>query len=136
MAPSKKPAQPPQAPPAWYWVRGLHDAGITEVEAFDFPFDYNRFSGQKDVYDRNLLTLRLDSKGAMYDTSVKEIRFYNYKILTPDVSLENREMIWWLSDRLLISDGHFVLEMDLQDFHSYPEDFTFRIKFERAEVLR
>ena len=82
------------------------------------------------------MKLKIDSKGAIYDTSVKEIHFYNYKILTPDISLENRKIIWWLADRLIANDNNFVLEIDLQDFNAYPEDFTFKIKFERIEVVR
>ena len=122
--------------PDWYWTTGLHDAGIVGVESFEFPFDYNKFFGQKSKYNRNLLKLKIDSKGAIYDTSVKEIHFYNYKILTPDISLENRKIIWWLADRLIANDHNFVLEIDLQDFNAYPEDFTFKIKFERIEVVR
>ena len=125
----------PENPPEWYWAGGLHDAGITAIETFEFPFDYNKFIRQKSKYDRNLLKLTIDSKSALYDTSVHEIRFYNYKILTPDISLENRKIIWWLSDRLIENDNDFVLEIDLQDFDSYPEDFTFKIRFERAEVI-
>ena len=129
-------AQCPETPPDWYWVKGLHDACITEVETFDFPFDYNKFIGEKSKNNRNLMKLKVDSKGAIYDTTIKEIYFYNYKILTPDISLENRKNIWWLSDRLSEVDGGFVLEIDLQDFDAYPEDFTFKIKFDRADVKR
>ena len=50
-------------------------------------------SDKKNKHNRNLLKLKIDSKGAIYDTSVKEIHFYNYKILTPDISLENRKII-------------------------------------------
>ena len=70
----------PENPPEWYWTKGLHDAGIIEVESFEFPFDYNKFVGQKSKYNRNLLKLKIDSKGAIYDTSVKEIHFYNYRL--------------------------------------------------------
>lgn len=136
MAAKEYSAQCPENPPAWYWIKGLHDAGITEVAAFEFPFDYNKFIKDKNNYNRNLLKLKVDSKGALFDTTVKEIRFYNYKILTPDISLENRSIMWWLSDRLREADGCFVLDIDLHDFKSYPEDFTFKIKFERAEVIR
>lgn len=72
----------------------------------------------------------------MFDTSVKEIRFYNYKVLTPEISLENRKVMWWLSDRLVVCDRNFVLEIGLCDVDAYPEDFTYKIKFERAEVIR
>ena len=103
----------PENPPEWYWTKGLHDAGITEVESFEFPFDYNKFIGQKSKYDRNLLKLKIDSKGAIYDTSVKEIHFYNYKILTPDISLENRKIINLkiknTDENYLIPIGIFVL---------------------------
>lgn len=136
MAAKEYSAQYPEKPPAWYWIKGLHDAGITEVEVFEFPFDYKKFIEEKNKYTRNLLKLKVDSKGALFDTTVKEIRFYNYKILTPDISLENRKVIWWLSDRLSEVDGYFVLEIDLHDSKSYPEDLTFKVKFERAEVIR
>ena len=33
----------PENSPDWYWTNGLHDAGIVEVESFEFPFDYNKF---------------------------------------------------------------------------------------------
>ena len=45
----------PDNPPEWYWINGLHDAGIMGVEAFEFPFDYNKFVGEKSKYNRNLL---------------------------------------------------------------------------------
>ena len=45
----------PENPPNWYWINGLHDAGIVEVETFDFPFDYNKYVGEKSNYNRNLL---------------------------------------------------------------------------------
>ena len=119
----------PENPPEWYWTRGLHVACIKAVESFEFLFDYNN-------YNRNLLKLIIDSKGAIYDTSVKEIRFYNYKILTSDFSLDNRKTIWWLSDRLIENGDNYILEIDLQDLDSYPEEFTFKIKFEQVEVIR
>ena len=44
--------------------------------------------------------------------------------------------MWWLADRLTKNDDHYVLEIDLQDVDSYPEDFTYSVKFDRAEVIR
>lgn len=126
----------PDNPPDWYWTTGLHDACIIGVETFDFPFDYNKFIGEKNKYNRNLLALKIDGTGAIYDSSVKEIRFFNYKTLTTEISLENRKKVWWLADRLVDHGDHYTLEIDLQDFDSYPEEFTYRIKFERAEVDR
>ena len=126
----------PENLPEWYWVNGLHDAGIIGVEAYEFPFDYNKFVGEKSNYNRNLLILKINAKGALYDNSVEAIHFYNYKVLSPDISLENRKTIWWLADRLSEQDNHYILEIDLQDLDSYPEDFTFKIKFDRVEVKR
>ena len=126
----------PDNPPKWYWITGLHDAYIVGVETFEFPCDYNRFIGEKNKYDRNLMALRINAKGALYDNEVKEIRLFNYKVLTDDISLDNREKVWWSTDRLVDHGEYYTLEIDLQDFDSDPEDFTFKIKFERAEVDR
>ena len=126
----------PDNPPDWYWISGLHDACIVGVERFEFPFDYNKFIGEKNKYNRNLMTLKINSQGAIYDNTVKEIRLFNYKILTDDISLEGREKAWWLADRLVDHGKYYILEIDLQDFDAYPEEFTFKIKFERAEVDR
>lgn len=126
----------PESPPAWYWVKGLHDAHITFVESFEFPFDYDRFTRGKNTYDRNCLTLTVDAAVAMFDTSVKVIRLYNYKYLSPETALEGHGTLWWIGDRLTVSEGRFELEIDLYDGEAFPEEFTVRIRFERAEVER
>ena len=82
------------------------------------------------------MTLKINAKGAMFDDTVKEIRLYNYKSLTDSISLEGRNKVWWLADRLSDHGEYFTLEIDLQDFDSEPENFTYKIKFERAEVDR
>lgn len=129
-------AQSPESPPDWYWVKGLHDAHITLVESFEFPFDYDRFTREKNTYDRNCLTLTLDAAGAMFDTSVKAIRLYNYKYLSTETTLEGHGTLWWIGDRLTVSDGRFELEIHLYDSEGFPEDFSVRIRFDRAEVER
>ena len=126
----------PDNPPDWYWVSGLHDACIVDVEYFEFPFDYNKFVGNKNSYDRNLMLLKINASGALYEQDIKEIKLFNFKIITNNIELQGRKKVWWLADRLTEKDGHYYLEIDLQDFDSYPEDFTFEIKFDRAEVIR
>jgi hypothetical protein len=126
----------PDIPPDWYWVNGLHDACIVNVEYFEFPFDYNKFVGNKNSYDRNLMLLKINASGALYEQDIKEIKFFNFKIITNNIELQGRNKVWWLADRLTEKDGHYYLEIDLQDFDSYPEDFIFEIKFDRAEVVR
>ena len=72
----------PDNPPEWYWISGLHDACIIGTESFEFPFDYNKFIGEKNIYNRNLITLRINAKGALYDNEVKEIRLFNFSNTT------------------------------------------------------
>ena len=126
----------PDNPPEWYWVSGLHDACIVGVESFEFPFDYNKFVGEKKKYNRNLFAIKINAKGALYDNTVKGIRFFNYKVLTDQITLIGREKIWWMADKLVDHGDYYTLEIELQDFDSDPEDFTYKIKFERAEVDR
>ena len=126
----------PDNPPEWYWVSGLHDACIVGVETFEFPFDYNKFVGEKNKYNRNLFAIKINAKGALYDNTVKEIRFFNYKVLTDQITLIGRNKIWWMADKLVDHGDYYTLEIDLQDFDSDPEDFTYKLKFERAEVDR
>ena len=126
----------PDDSPNWYWVTGLHDACITNVEELEFPFDYNKFVRQKNKYDRNLFSMKIDAKNALFDQKVKEIRLFNYKILSEDISLQESKKAWWLADRLTYENGHYILEIDLQDFDTCSKDFVFKIKFEKAEVDR
>lgn len=126
----------PENPPEWYWTAGLHDACIIGVESFEFPFDYNKFVGDRNKYVRNLLALKINAKPALYDSSITEIRLFNYSTLTQGLSLENRKKVWWLADRLVNHGDHYILEIDLLDFESDPEEFTYKVKFDRAEVDR
>lgn len=126
----------PQNPPEWYWVKGLHDACIVGVETIEFPFDYGKYTEQKNEYTRNALIFKVNSKGTMFDFHVKEIRFYNYKILSKEVDLTGRKKIWWLEDKLTEENGNYILEITLEDTNSTPEQFSFKVKFERAEVDR
>lgn len=126
----------PDNPPEWYWVDGLHDACITCVQTVEFSFDYDSFVKENNKFTRNQMTLQIDAEGALYDNGVKEIRLFNYKILTADISIEGRKKIWWLADRLVDHGEYYTLEIDMQDFDSRPQDFVFKIKFEYAEVIR
>ena len=126
----------PDNPPSWYWIHRLHDACIVHVESFEFPFDYNKFVGPKCKYNRNLLILKIDAKSAMFDTKVKEIRFFNCKILSESMELTGRKKIWWLADKLTEVNGRYELDILLEDVDSYPEQFHFKLRFDRAETDR
>ena len=131
----------PENPPAWYWERGLHDACVVGVEKHEFPFDYNKYVGEKNKYDRNMLALKIDARSAMFDFDVKEIRFYNYKILTDEIDIINGDLfskkkIWWLADQLTEQNGKYKLDILLESADTHQRQFHLKLRFDRAEVDR
>ena len=115
--------------PCPYWPAGLHDAEIVTVEEQTLTYDVR----QKDPI-RNCLVLRINACGAMFDTYVKEIRLYNYKILS-GVPTEIAGA-WWLSDTFKEENGKCILTLSLQNSQTFPDKFTFIVRFETAEVIR
>lgn len=101
------------------------------VDQLELPYDYKMKNPV-----RNCLVLHINSKGAMYDTKVKEIRLYNYKILSSVKIVGENLRWWWLSDRLEMEDDKYVLKISLQNPEDFPEEFDFSVKFEKAEVIR
>ncbi len=126
----------PETPPEWYWVNGLHDACIVNIEAMEFPFDYEQYTAQTSKYLRNVLIFKVDSANALFDSCVKQIRFYNYKILSEKIDLAGENKVWWLEDKLTEENGSYILEITLEDTDSARKQFHFKIKFDRAEVDR
>ena len=131
----------PENPPDWYWESGLHDASIIGVDTYEFPFDYDKYTAKKNKYDRNVLSLRIDAKGALYDSRVKEIRFYNYKLLPESVdwmSLEPSEKnkVWWLADQLTEQNEKYELDILLEICVPHQRQFHLKLRFDRAEVDR
>jgi hypothetical protein len=114
--------------PSWYWSAGLHDAIITHIGELTLPYDYK----QKNPV-RNCLVLHINSRSAMFDTKVKEIHLYNYKILSLAADIPGS---WWLSDSLSEENGKYVLTVSLQNPKTFPEEFTLTIRFEKADVIR
>ncbi len=131
----------PDNPPEWYWESGLHDACIIGVETYEFPFDYDKYTAEKNKYDRNMLSLRIDAKGALYDSRVKEIRFYNYKLVPESVDLVSLEpseknKVWWLADQLTEHNGKYEFDILLEICVPHQKQFHFKLRFDRAEVDR
>lgn len=108
--------------PEWYWIRGLHDAQILEKQYI------NGYKVGISSRFTNCLELVIDAKQAMFDTTVKSIRFYNYKELTPEVNIAN---VWWISDNLSYCNGRYVLEIA---FRSINHVSQYSIRFECCEV--
>ena len=101
--------------------KGLHDAVVLKSQIINFnegePF-------------KNCLILEIDASHAMFDTSVKTIKFYNFTI-NYNVSLD---YIWWLGDELeVLSPNSYKLTLN---FGNFLDDNSLVICFEHAEVER
>lgn len=110
--------------PEWYWVHGLHDAKIISV--IKKESDWNPAD--------NCLIFKIDCDGAIGESDVTEIRFYNYKILTIDFDLNGLNGGWWLSDDLTQKGERYFL--DLRFDTEKCKTKRLEIKFEKVEVIR
>ena len=110
--------------PDWYWSWGLHDAKILSVT--EKKSNWNPRDCQ--------LIFKLDGDGAIYESDITEIRFYNYKILTADFDLRLLKGGWWLSDELSQKGDRYLLALEFDTAKCKTRNVT--IKFEKAEVVR
>ena len=118
--------------PEWYWNRGLHDAKIVRIEKLELPYDYKQRTPT-----RNCFVFHMDSKQAMFDTSVREIRLFNYKILTAELSSPDIEGTYWITDQLTEENGKYVLQVELRNCgRNSTYNFILKIRFESAEIIR
>ena len=110
--------------PDWYWSPGLHDAKIISVK----KKESNR--NPKD----NCLILKINCQGAVFETNITEIHFYNYKIKKNDFNINLLNDGWWLSDELLKKDDHYLLDIKFETVKRKRKHLE--ISFQRAEVVR
>lgn len=125
--------------PEWYWSLGLHDACIYEIECYEYPDVYYKCKGKNRDNIYNLLVLKIDSEGAIYDQTIKEIRFYNYKCLQPDFNFKKligHKHVWWIGDVLTEMEKRYKLDIDLYDADFESEYFNIKITFESVETDR
>ncbi len=113
-----------QAMPDWYWKKGLHDAHILGAVVFT-P---NQVAASNHI--ANGLELLLDSSIAMFDTDICTIRFYNYKEITPEISLTDS---WWKEDSVLKNGNKFILQLKLMKQN---RQYVYQLRFEKCEVIR
>ena len=117
--------------PDRYWIYGLHDAQILSVEELELPYDHK----SRD-HKRNVFIIRVDSNHALFDRSVKEIRLYDYKILTGEISPSDLQEIWWISDSLISENDKYRLNISLKGIGKHSiYDFDFSVQFSSAEVV-
>ncbi len=106
-----------------YWYSGLHDAYVKKAER-----------GFDDRTECKYLKLFIDADGAIYDTSVESITFYNYKIKKGNYNLTGA---FWMSDTLKKDGNKYIMEIDyvvIGDKESAGK--TLIIEFEQLEVSR
>ncbi len=115
--------------PAWYWSRGLHDAEIMEVSELTLPVDW-----KAGVRRWNCLSLRLDCRGALFETDIRHIHFHNYKILLGDLRLLCEPHTWWISDRLATDEKGYRLIITFESSHGDRSEL--HIRFEDVTVER
>lgn len=116
--------------PEWYWSGGLHDAEILSVNRLEIP--YKQKAG---ILCTNCFEINLDSTGAVFETNVKKISLYNYKIKNEPIDTNSLNGSWWLQDSITkIADNKFNLKIVIQK--TYKNNITVDIDFEAAEVER
>ena len=116
--------------PSWYWKHGLHDAKILNVE--DFGEGVDRRRGR---YYRNCLVLSLDSSGAIYESNIESVIFYNYEVKKADASISKLLQTWWMSDSLeQLLNGNYLLNFEVDPEHG--DHWSFSIEFDTVDVKR
>ena len=84
--------------PCWYWEKGLHDAKLLDVSMQD-----------------NTLVLRIDSRNAMYDSSVEQIVLLGARLKTPLPAITKKQPVYWLWDELTeLPFGQWKLQIQLE----------------------
>lgn len=109
--------------PEWYWKKGLHDAHVLKLSIQSFGYD-------PILRASNCVEIKLDASQAMFDTSIKSIKLFNCKVLTPLLDIEG---MWWIRDRLYTDAEKYVLEIDLQ---SHKNQHNFILRFDHCKVER
>ena len=117
--------------PVWYWKRGIHDAEILDVWELENGVDKKRGK-----YYRNCLVLSLDSSGAIYETDIKKIIFYNYEVKVSNAPISQLlPKTWWMGDTIeQLSNGNYLLNFEV----SLENDnrLNFSMEFEYVQVER
>lgn len=116
--------------PEWYWKHGLHDAEILSISQFELTPDWK---SQNPRY--NCFEISINAKGAMFETDIKKISLYNYKLKSKPFDPSALKRAWWLRDTLLkTSDRSYALHIVFQDVKKH--HVFIDISFESAEVER
>ena len=120
--------------PDWYWKRGLHDAKILSVCELKLVPDWKEKHPK-----RNCLEILLDGKNALFETNIKKISLYNYRITDMNmngvkpITLEAFRNVYWLGDSIdRLDDGKYLLEIECTDSRS--NLMSLNVKFEIPQI--
>ena len=117
--------------PDWYWKKGLYDSEIKSVKEISRP------DKRLHASDYILLEISLDSSGAEYDSDIKALYFYNYRVTSGNRDLLLKDAIgtWWFDDKPSeTKDGKLKLELVLKDINN--NELKYVIEFDRVEIIR
>ena len=109
--------------PSWYWKNNLHDTVIKNISFISLQYDFT----QKNPI-RNYL--QLDASNALFDSSIKSIKFFNAKRLS---GFKDYKGWWWVSDSLEIVRSKYVLKINLATKMQEEEVI---LQFDDAEIER
>lgn len=90
----------------YYFGKGLHDAEVLQINEIQLSYDYHEKNPR-----RNYLEIKLNSSQALFDSNVKAVRLYNYKIIEGDLSLIGT---WWLDDQIVSQGSFWVIKMQFR----------------------
>ena len=106
--------------PDWYWKNGLHDAAILSVHELELVPNWKEKHPR-----RNCLEFLLNGKNSLFETNIKRISLYNFRIVdmkinaTEPITLEAFRDVYWLGDSIeQLEDGKYLLEIECTDSHS------------------
>ena len=122
--------------PDWYWKNGLHDADILSVHELELVPNW-----KEKHLRRNCLEFLLNGKNALFETNIKRISLYNFRIVdmkinaTEPITLEAFRDVYWLGDSIeQLEDGKYLLEIECTDSHS--NLMYLSVMFEIPEIER
>ncbi len=116
--------------PDWYWVHGLHDAAVLDIQTEELLPNYS----EKD-YRYNRMEILLNCDSALFETDITKITLFNYKIISGNIPDCSKYNIWWLRDTLT-GDAKSKYNLSLVLEAETRKHFSLEITFQFAETER
>lgn len=108
-----------------YLGKGLHDAEVLKINEIQLLYDYHEKNPR-----RNYLEIELNSSQALFDSNVKAVRLYNYKILEGDLDLIGA---WWLDDQIIPQESSLIVKIQ---FRSQSAIHKLTVKCSEYELIK